>query len=141
MTASRQVSPSRLWPEIGWLALIAVAYWVVVRIGLLFTVQAEGLAVVWPASGLALAVLLLSKRRQWLPRLLVIFVANVVGDLTFDNPLPVSLGFALANTAEAAAAAWVLVHFCGPRITFTRVAEMVALCGVVVVSNGVTASC
>ena len=59
---------ARLWPEVARLALLAVAYWVAVRVGHLFVVQPEDLASVWPASGLALAALLLSERRRWARR-------------------------------------------------------------------------
>ena len=93
-------APARLGPQAAKLILVALAYWVAVRLGLLLVAQPEGIATIWPASGLALAVLLLNPKRQWSQLLAAIFVANTAGNLGGGNTLPVSLGFALANTLE-----------------------------------------
>jgi diguanylate cyclase (GGDEF)-like protein/PAS domain S-box-containing protein len=129
----------RSWPQAAELLLFAVAYWVALRIGLLFVAHPEGVASIWPASGMALAILLLSPRRRWLHLLAVVFVVNAAGNWSGGNSLLVSLGFALANTLEALLAAWVLTHFCGSKITFGRTAEILALFGVAIASNGITA--
>jgi signal transduction histidine kinase len=121
------------------LALVAIAYWLAVQLGLLVVAQPEGVASIWPASGLALAVLLLSPKRQWSILLTIIFVTNALGNLMGGNSLPVSLGFALANALEALLAAWLLTHFCKSRITFGRIVEIFFLFGVAIVANGLTA--
>jgi PAS domain S-box-containing protein len=130
---------TRFWREAGWLALVAIAYWIAVRIGHLFVVQPEGLASVWPASGLALAALLLSERRRWARLLLVIFITDMAGELVGGNQLPASFGFALADTLGPAVSAWLIIYFSGPHITFTNLKEALTLCGVAVLSSGVTA--
>jgi PAS domain S-box-containing protein len=132
-------STTRFWKQAGGLALIATAYWVAVRLGLLLVAQPEGVASIWPASGLALAVLLLNPKRQWAKLLAVIFVTNALGNLTGGNSLTVSLGFALANTFETFLGAWVLIYFCGTKITLRFTLEIFALFGVAVISNGITA--
>jgi len=121
------------------LALLAAAYWLMVRAGLLLVAQPEGVASIWPVSGLALAVLLLNPKRRWSALLAVIFVTNAAGNLSGGNSLPVSLGFALVNTLEPLLAAWVLIYFCGATITFGRAREIFALFGAAIFSNGVTA--
>ena len=123
--------------EITWLAVIAICYFIAARVGLLFIAQPEGIGIIWPPSGVALAALILMQRRKRV--LLVIFAVNIMGNLAGGNSPLMSLGFALANSVEAAAGAWVLLHFIGPRITFTRVKEVIALCGVATLSNGITA--
>jgi PAS domain S-box-containing protein len=137
--AGQRFNVTRLWPEAGWLALVAAAYWLAVQVGLLFVVRPEALACVWPASGLALAVLLLSERRRWARLLLVILIANMAGNLTGGNSLLASFGFALANTLEPAVGAWLITYFLGPHITFTNLKEALTLCAIAVLSNGATA--
>ena len=125
------------WPAN--VALLAVGYWVAVRVGLFLVVQPEGVASIWPASGVALAALLLNPRRRWPVLLAVIFLVNAGGNWSGGNPLSASLGFALANTLEPLFAGWVLTHFCGERITFRRIKEMVVLFAAATLCNGVTA--
>ena len=130
-------STNRFFQDIVWLVAFGICYFIAARVGLLFIMQPEGIASIWPPSGLALAALILMQRRKWV--LVVIFATNTVGNLTGGNSLPMSLGFALANSVEAAAGAWVLLHFFGPKITFARGKEVIALCGVATLSNGITA--
>jgi PAS domain S-box-containing protein len=130
---------SQFWTQIAGLVLVAIAYWVVVRIGLLFVAQPEGVASIWPASGLALAVLLLNPKSEWSKLLAVIFVTNAAGNWSGGNSLPVSLGFALANILEALLGAWVLTWLCKSKITFGRTMEIFALFGVAIISNAITA--
>ncbi len=146
MTPSRWVSRRQqssstdgFFQEIPRLAAVAIAYFIAARVGLLFIMQPEGIGSIWPPSGVALAALILIERRKWPLLLLVIFATNTAGNLTGGNSLLVSLGFALANIVEAAAGGWVIVHFCGPKITFARVKEVIVLCGVATLSNGITA--
>jgi len=129
----------RFWSQAVVLIFVAIAYWVVVRLGLFFVAQPEGVASIWPASGLLLAILLLNPKSQWGKLLAVIFIANTAGNLSNGNSLIVSLGLALANMLEALLGAWVLTYFCRSKITFGRTVEIFALFGVAILSNGVTA--
>lgn len=121
------------------LGVIAVAYFAAAKIGLLFVIQPEGLANIWPASGVALAALLLSERRAWRSILATIFVVNMLSNWASGNSLAVSLGFAFANTLESAIGAWLMTRFLGERVTFARLDEVVALLGVATLANAATA--
>ncbi len=136
---SLPLSIPRHWLQTAVLACVALAYWTILRLGLLFVAQPEGTASIWPASGFALAILLLNPRHQWAKFLSVIFVVNAAGNWNSGNTLPVSLGFALANILEAFLSAWVLVHFCKSKITFGRTVEIIVLLGAAVFVNGITA--
>ncbi|MBI5945412.1 MAG: diguanylate cyclase [Chloroflexi bacterium] len=125
-----------LW---GRLAIIAIVYWAAVRLGLMFVAQPEGIAAVWPASGLALAVLLLYPKNQWAGLLAAIFVVNAAGNWSGGNTITVSLGFALANTVEPFLGAWVLTSLCGPKVSFGSIREVLVLFGTAIVVNGFTA--
>jgi len=106
-------APEWFLPQIVGLALVAVSYLLTVRAGLLLVTHPEDIAAVWPVSGLALAILLLSPKRQWTMLLAVIFITNAAGNWSGGNSLPVSLGFALVNALEPLLAAWLLTYFCG----------------------------
>jgi PAS domain S-box-containing protein len=109
-------------------------------LGLILVTKPEGISVIWPASGVALAALLLSSRREWVPILAVIFGINLFSNLlTSGVSLPVSAGFALANTLEPALGGWLMNYWLGEKITFTRLVDILSLIAVAVVVNGFTA--
>ncbi len=60
--------------------LIAIAYSIAVWLGLLFVIQPEGIASIWPPSGVGLAVLLLNEGRRWAILLFVMLLINIVGN-------------------------------------------------------------
>jgi PAS domain S-box-containing protein len=128
-----------LWSQVAGLFLLAIAYWIAVRLGLLVVAQPEGIASVWPASGLALAILLLNPKPRWFVILAVIWVTNLIGNVMGGNSFFVSVGFAAANVIEAFLAAWVLTLLHPSRITFGNMLEILALFGVAILSNGITA--
>jgi PAS domain S-box-containing protein len=132
-------SPGQFWRQVGGLTLVALVYWVVVRLGLLLVAQPEGVASIWPASGLALAVLLLTPKKQWSILLAVFFVTNMAGNLSGGNIWQVSLGFALANVFESFLAAWLLTFLSRSRINFQTSRQMFGLFVAAVFGNGLTA--
>lgn len=74
-----------LWSQVAGLFLIAIGYWIALRLGLLVVAQPEGIASVWPASGLALAILLLNSKHRWFVILAVIWVTNLIGNVMGGN--------------------------------------------------------
>ncbi len=129
----------RFLKEAAWSALIAAAYFIAVRIGLLFVARPEGLASIWPPSGIALAALLLNDKSKWLRILLIIFIVNTFGNMLGGNTLWVSLGFALANSLEPALAGAVILRLCGLRPNFENTFQVLCLCTTAIVCNGLTA--
>lgn len=130
----------KLWLERILRVLVsAFAYYLAVQIGLVFVVQPEGLAAVWPASGVALAILLLSPIEMRTALLGTIFVVNTGSNLLAGNTMPVSLGFALGNTLEPALGAWILTRAFGKSFDFTRLSHLFGLLGVATIANALTA--
>jgi len=131
--------PGQLWRQAGGLVLVALAYWVAVRLGLLLVAQPENVASIWPASGLALAVLLLNPKTKWSILLAVLFVTNALANLSGGNSLTVSLGFALANILETYLAAWLFTYLYRSKITFHTTRQMFSLFAAGIFANGLTA--
>jgi len=82
----------------------AAVYVVVAELGLSLAFVAEQVTVVWPPTGLAIAILLLFGLRLWPSVALGAFVANLVA----AAPPATAAGIALGNTLEAVVAAWAL---------------------------------
>lgn len=122
-----------------WLPLFSLAYFGAVRLGLAFVVRPEGLAIVWPASGVALAGLLLRGRRDRRATAAAIFAVNFIGNATGGNTLVVSAGFAAANTLEPVLCAWLITVLRGAQVTFEFSADVWALMATAVFANGATA--
>ena len=135
---SRTDPPGRFWPQAARWAVIAIAYWVSVRVGLLFVAQPEGIAAVWPACGLALAILLLHPKQQWSGLLAVFFIVNAAGNWSGGNTLAVSLGFGLTNILGAFLGGWVITYFFKSKISFTKINEILILCVTAVCVHGIT---
>lgn len=121
------------------IGMIALAYFVAARFGLFFVVLPEGLAGIWPASGVALASLLLNERRTWPGILGAIFAVNLFSNLMVDNSVFISACFAFANTLEPLAFAGLMRHFLKGTITFTRLFEVFNLLAIAFLANAFTA--
>jgi len=109
-------------------AMLAVAYYATHQLGYLFFDPVAQVSPVWPATGLAVAVLLLSPRSRW-PGIIAVFAAgNLFSNLeSTHGALLVSLGFLAANALEVALAVWMIDRFGGGSMTFTRMPEVLAL--------------
>ena len=120
-------------------AIVSLAYFLANLVALLFPDTDQILASIWPAGGVALASLLLSKRTRWLLLMAGVFIAGVAADLLGGRPLLSSLGFMTANVAESLTCAWVLQRLCGTAIRFERTTEATALVFAAIACNAVTA--
>jgi PAS domain S-box-containing protein len=100
----------------GWLSgvLVFAAYLLGAEIGHWLSAEPGHFSTFWPNSGLYLAVLLRTPPRRWWVVVTAAAAANLTSDvLLHRQPLPVALGFVLANTAEAAVGAAVVRHLLG----------------------------
>jgi PAS domain S-box-containing protein len=119
------------------LTLLAVAYYGLARLGLLFA-SAGGLASpIWPPTGLAIAAVVL-----WGPRALpAVFLGAAAAELsvTQNGALAVLLG--LGNSGEAALGGWLIRRAGGPRVFdspagVSRFAAAIALAPLVAATAG-----
>jgi signal transduction histidine kinase len=82
----------------------AAAYFATARLGLELAVVAPQVSIIWPATGLALALLVLRGRRLWPGIFLGAFAANVLN----DTSALASAGIATGNALEAVIGATLL---------------------------------
>jgi diguanylate cyclase (GGDEF)-like protein/PAS domain S-box-containing protein len=121
---------------LGDVVLVAVAYYLLARLGLSFGSLPGNVAPVWPPAGFGLAVLLLRGRRLWPGVALGALAVNGLGG---GVPLGSALGMAAGNTLATvwAASAFVRVGF---RPAFDRTRDVVALVVVATIGSAVSAT-
>jgi len=114
---------SRVWRYLAGLTAVAAAYFVAARLGLSLATLAEQVSIVWPASGIALAVLLLFGYRFWPGIAVGAFLVN----WGTHEPPAVALGIAAGNTLEAVLGAWLLRQGRGFGNSLERLRDVLAL--------------
>jgi signal transduction histidine kinase len=112
---------------IGLAAAIGIAYFLAARLSLELLTKPEGVAVFWPASGVAAGVLIaLGSRARW-PVVVGTMAATIVANLLGDRNLSGSILFALCNAGEAVLTAWFIQHFFGPGFRLARPSNVLGL--------------
>jgi signal transduction histidine kinase len=105
------------------LVVLAALYVAAARMGLTIDAVAGFATLVWPASGIALAALLLRGFRLWPGVVIGALVANMLT----GAPLLVALGIATGNTLEAVLGAYALRRIPGFRTSLDRVRDVLGL--------------
>ncbi len=125
--------------DVAWVAAIALIYFAIARLSLLLVFEPEGIAAIWPCSGVFLSAVLLTRRGLRPYLVLVLWATDFTAELLAGTPPLVSAVYSLALAADAALSAWLLSRFVGQPITFRRVREVVGWLGLsVFLSNGLT---
>ena len=119
---------ARVLEQGAWVALFALAYFGAGIIGNIFYFEPERVATFWPASGIFLAGLLLSRFRLWPVLVLAAIVAHVAFDtLVSHKAVATSLFFTSADVVEACTGAFLLRHFLSMSGTLSQLKEILNL--------------
>jgi signal transduction histidine kinase/DNA-binding response OmpR family regulator len=122
---------ARVFEQGAWVALFALAYFGAGIIGNIFYFEPERVATFWPASGIFLAGLLLSRFRLWPVLVLAAIVAHVAFDtLVSHKALATSLFFTSADVVEACTGAFLLRRVLGMSGTLSQLKEVLGLAAV-----------
>lgn len=94
-------------------ATVALSYGTAARLSLLFVIEPQHVAGIWPAAGIALGAFLVTQPRRWPQVVAGVAVATTLANLAGDVPRGMTVGFAVANTVEPLLAAALLrrAHF------------------------------
>ena len=111
--------PKYLWR----LVLVSLAYFLAGRLGLASPFTSGNISPVWPASGIAVAAILIYGYRIWPAILLGAFLTN------FLSPIPhiAAAGLATGNTLEALTAAFLLQRIGRFDVNLSRLRDVIAL--------------
>ncbi len=105
------------------LCLIAFCYWLAAQLGLFLTPPDQLIPLIWPSSGVSLALLLILGTRLW-PSVLV--GALIVAFTSTNNTL-VGLSLALGNTIEIFTISYLLRYFVPLDIRLSKARDLAAL--------------
>ncbi|MFZ3385158.1 MAG: MASE1 domain-containing protein, partial [Candidatus Methanoperedens sp.] len=127
--------------DIAWIASIAVIYFIVGNLSMELLFEPEGIAAIWPNSGIFLSALLLT-RRKLLPYLIgTLFITDLIIEMIAGSPFNVSFVYAFALTFDASLSAWLLTRFTGGQVTFDRVKHVFGFISLsVILSNALAAT-
>jgi signal transduction histidine kinase len=98
---------SRSFSGLPLIGVLAIAYFIAGKLGLMLASLHASASPVWPPAGIALAAMLLFGYRVW-P---AIFVGAFLVNLTTAGNVGTSLAIAAGNTLEALAGAWLVNRF------------------------------
>jgi PAS domain S-box-containing protein len=124
--------------SIGLFVLVGIAYFLSARLSLLLLTKPDGVAVFWPASGIAAGALIALGPRARLPVAAGAAVATVVANLLGDRTLMGALVFALCNAIEALLAGWLIEHYYGSNFSLDRMSHVLGLLGSAIVAAAVS---
>lgn len=105
-----------------------LAYYAAAVTALALTKGQDGIATIWPSSGVLLSALLASSRRHARWHIGAAALASLVANLGLNNSLLISVGFTAANMMESSFAAWLLLRRRDGRISFADPAGLVGFC-------------
>jgi hypothetical protein len=91
----------------------AIAYFLGARLGLVLLTELEGVAVFWPASGVAAGILIALGPRARAPVAIGVIVATIAANLLGDRNLWASIFSGLCNAGEATFTAWLVARWFG----------------------------
>lgn len=103
--------------------VLAFIYLFAAELGLLMAHVQPNTSPVWPPTGIAIAALLLFGYKYW-PG---ISVGVMLSTVLKDNPLNISIGFAVGNTLEALVAAYLLKRFIKFHNSLDRIQDVIGL--------------
>jgi PAS domain S-box-containing protein len=98
---------------IGTGVVVAIGYFLAARLGLALLSQHEGVAVFWPASGVAAGILIARGPNARLSVAVGVIVATVAANLMSDRSLLASIAKSGCNAGEALLIAWLIERLFG----------------------------
>jgi len=135
--AARQ--PRQQWVNwIGLAVLVGVAYFLAARLSLLLLTKPDGVAVFWPASGVAAGAMIALGSRARLPVAVGAAVATIVANLMGDRTLLSAVVFALCNAGEALLTGWLILRYFGANFSLDRLSHVMGLVTAAVVATAVS---
>jgi PAS domain S-box-containing protein len=124
--------------EIGLAVAVGIAYFLAARLSLALLTKPDGVAVFWPASGVAAGVLIALGPGARVPVAIGAMVATIVANLLGDRSLLSSVVFAVCNAGEALITAWLIELQFGPRFTLDRVSSVLGLLVAAIVGTAIS---
>ena len=105
-----------------------VGYYLAAIAALALTRGTDGIATLWPSSGILFAVLLITPRDRIGWHVAAAAVGSLCANLQAGNAVPLSIGFTVANMGESMIAAWLLRTRSRCRVSFVDPGGLKCFC-------------
>jgi PAS domain S-box-containing protein len=117
---------------------VALAYFFTARLSLALLEPADGVAVFWPAAGVASGILIaLGPAARW-PVVVGVMAATIAANLLGDRNIWSSVFFAVANAGDAVIVAGLIHRFCGSPFNLNELRRVLALFAATAVATSLT---
>jgi PAS domain S-box-containing protein len=117
---------------------VALAYFFTARLSLVLLGPVDGVAVFWPAAGVASGILIaVGSAARW-PVVIGVAVATIAANLLGDRDIWSSMFFAVANAGEAVIIAGLIHRFCGSPFELNELRRVLALFAATVVGTSLS---
>jgi signal transduction histidine kinase/CheY-like chemotaxis protein len=117
---------------------VALAYFFTARLSLAFLEPVDGVAVFWPAAGVASGILIALGSAAQLPVVVGVVAATIAANLLGDRNIWNSMFSAIANAGEAVIIAGLIRRFCGSPFELNELRRVLALFAATVVGTGLS---
>ena len=125
----------------AWLLLtiaVAIAYILAARLALALLTKPDGVAVFWPAAGVAAGLLIaLGPRARW-PVVIGAMGATISANLLGDRGVWSAVVFAVCNAGEALIIAALIDRYFGSPFSFDRLSHVIGFLGAVVAGTAIS---
>jgi PAS domain S-box-containing protein len=122
----------------GLAVAVGIAYFLAARLSLDLLTKPDGVAVFWPAAGIATGALVALGPRARLPVTAGTMAATIVANLLGDRDFWSAIVFALCNAGEALFIAGMIEFYFGSSFNLDRLRNLLGLLGVVIVGTCVS---
>src|SRR6202049_2442527 len=130
---------TQVWPgSIGLAAAVGIVYFLAARLSLLLLTKPDGVAVFWPASGVASGVLIARGPRARLPVAAGAMAATIVANLMGDRTLFSAVVFGLCNAGEALLTAWLIERYFGLGFNLGKLSHVLGILVCAIVATAVS---
>ena len=117
---------------------VSIAYFLAAQLSLALLSKPDGVAVFWPAAGVAAGVLIsLGKNARW-PVIVGTMAATVVANLLSDRNMLSSIVFAVCNAGEAALIAGLIERFFGSPFNLDTLRPVLGLLAATIIGTAVS---
>jgi PAS domain S-box-containing protein len=130
--------PAWRWMSLSWLAVVIACVYILSAKLSLSLLTPDGVAVFWPAAGVAAGALIaFGPRARWAV-VAGTMVATIVANLLGDRNLLSSIIFAVCNAGEALLTAWLIERFFGSPFNLDRLSHVLGLLGAAIIATAVS---
>ncbi len=124
-----------------WFSAIALIYYIIGRLSSNLIFEPEGIIAIWPASGIFLSAILLTKRKLRPVLVVVLFLTDLLVESKAGFSMNLSLVFAFSVTLDASLSAWILRRILGEFKYFSKTKDFtVFIVFSVILSNAVAST-